>query len=90
MKNVSLNLWMNQILDLKQIKFFFFLLGVMFSVFLIPIRLLENVADADLGALLGSSDEAKAFRKILFSSPGYQKRMSYLLEYFDRKGLLEV
>lgn len=66
------------------------LYGLMFSIFLIPIRLLEDVENADLGSLLGSSDEAKAFRKQMFSSPAYQKRMSYLLDYFNRKGLLEV
>lgn len=66
------------------------LYGVMFSIFLIPIRLLKDVENADLGSLLNSSDEAKAFRTMLFNSPGYQARMSYLLSYFDRKGLLEV
>lgn len=62
----------------------------MFSIFLIPIRLLQDVANANLGSLLSSDEEAKSFRKILFSSPGYQQRMTYLLDYFNRKGFLEV
>uniref|UniRef100_A0A336KL31 CSON009900 protein n=1 Tax=Culicoides sonorensis TaxID=179676 RepID=A0A336KL31_CULSO len=64
------------------------LLGVMYSTFLIPIRLLEDVANADLTNLLGMTEESNKFRQMLFSNPGYQERMSYLLDYYDRKGIL--
>ncbi|XP_058063032.1 uncharacterized protein LOC131212952 [Anopheles bellator] len=63
--------------------------GVMFSTFLIPLRLLEDTTNADLGGLLGRSEEAIAFRARLFSQPRYQDRMEYLLNYYDRKGYLD-
>uniref|UniRef100_A0A182N4H1 CHK domain-containing protein n=1 Tax=Anopheles dirus TaxID=7168 RepID=A0A182N4H1_9DIPT len=63
--------------------------GVMFTTFLIPLRLLEDTANADLGGLLGKTEEAVAFRKRLFSHPKYQDRMEYLLNFFDRKGYLD-
>uniref|UniRef100_A0A8W7PPC6 CHK kinase-like domain-containing protein n=1 Tax=Anopheles coluzzii TaxID=1518534 RepID=A0A8W7PPC6_ANOCL len=63
--------------------------GVMFSTFLIPLRLLEDTANADLGGLLGRTEEAIAFRKRLFSHPKYQDRMEYLLNFYDRKGYLD-
>ncbi|ETN60248.1 Juvenile hormone-inducible protein [Anopheles darlingi] len=63
--------------------------GVMFSTFLIPLRLLEDTANADLGGLLGRSEEAIAFRQRLFSHPRYQDRMEYLLNFYDRKGYLD-
>lgn len=42
-------------------------LGVMFSTFLIALRLLEDTKDADLGALLGEEPQDLEFRKKLFS-----------------------
>ncbi|KFB37117.1 AGAP003766-PA-like protein [Anopheles sinensis] len=63
--------------------------GVMFSTFLIPLRLLEDTSNADLGGLLGTTEEAIAFRKRLFSHPRYQDRMEYLLNFYDRKGYLD-
>ncbi|XP_039429594.1 uncharacterized protein LOC120413009 [Culex pipiens pallens] len=63
--------------------------GIMFVTFLIPLRLIEDTASADLGHLLGSSAEAVDFRRRMFSHPKYQGRMEYLLQYFDRKGYLD-
>ncbi|XP_001648774.2 uncharacterized protein LOC5564428 [Aedes aegypti] len=63
--------------------------GIMFVTFLIPLRLIEDTANADLGNLLGSTPEAMEFRRNMFSHPKYQGRMEYLLNYFDRKGYLD-
>ncbi|XP_058448690.1 uncharacterized protein LOC131428663 [Malaya genurostris] len=63
--------------------------GIMFVTFLIPLRLNEDTANADLGNLLGSSEEAIQFRRNMFSHPKYKGRMEYLLKYFDRKGYLD-
>ncbi|XP_058818073.1 uncharacterized protein LOC131681334 [Topomyia yanbarensis] len=64
-------------------------IGVMYSTFLIPLRLIEDTANADLGNLLGSTEEAMHFRRQLFKHPKYQERMEYLLNYYDRKGFLD-
>lgn len=63
--------------------------GVMYVTFLIPLRLIEDTANADLGNLLGSTPEAVEFRYQMFSHPKYQDRMEYLLKYFDRKGYID-
>ncbi|XP_055605522.1 uncharacterized protein LOC129753701 [Uranotaenia lowii] len=63
--------------------------GIMFATFLIPLRLMEDTASADLGNLLASTSEAVEFRRKLFDQPRYQSRMEYLLNYFDRKGYLD-
>ncbi|XP_055544366.1 uncharacterized protein LOC129729654 [Wyeomyia smithii] len=63
--------------------------GVMYVTFLIPLRLIEDTANADLGNLLGLSEEAVEFRRKIFSHPKYRPRMEYLLKYFDRKGYLD-
>jgi len=60
----------------------------MFSLFLIPIRLLEDVTNADLSCLLKTDEKAKEFRETLFSAPKYKNYMTYLLDYYDRKGFL--
>ena len=65
------------------------IIGVMYSTFLIPLRLLEDTSQADYNGLLGNTDEARAFRKSLFGHPKYQERMEYLLDYYDRKGFLD-
>lgn len=62
----------------------------MYSMFLIPIRLLVDTEHADLSALLGLTDQSKEFRLKLFSAPGYKQRMTYLLDFYHRKGLIEV
>lgn len=67
-----------------------FVTGVMYSTFLIPIRLLDDVANADLSNLLGLTEESNEFRRVLFSPKGYKERMSYLLDFYDRKGLIDV
>ncbi|XP_055641323.1 uncharacterized protein LOC129778453 [Toxorhynchites rutilus septentrionalis] len=63
--------------------------GIMFATFLIPLRLMEDTTNADLGNLLSMSAEAVNFRRQIFSHPNYQCRMEYLLNYFDRKGYLD-
>lgn len=64
--------------------------GVIFTSFLIPLRLLENAEDADVSGLIGTDEKAKAFREFLFSTKGFRERISYLLSYYDRKGFLEI
>lgn len=64
-------------------------IGVMYATFLLPLRVIEDTASADLGHLLGSNEEAVQFRGSLYQNPRYQRRMEYLLNYFDRKGYLE-
>ncbi|XP_039429593.1 uncharacterized protein LOC120413008 [Culex pipiens pallens] len=64
-------------------------IGVMYSTFLLPLRVIEDTASADLGNLLGSNEEAVQFRGSLYQNPHYQRRMEYLLNYFDRKGYLD-
>ena len=63
--------------------------GIIFVTILIPLRLVEDTASADLGGLLGNTDEAKQFRRTISSHPGYEARMEFLLDYFDRKGVLD-
>ena len=63
--------------------------GLIFVMILIPLRLVEDTASADLVGLLGDSDEAKSFRRLIVSHPGYEARMEFLLDYFDRKGVLD-
>ncbi|KAL1377387.1 hypothetical protein pipiens_016299 [Culex pipiens pipiens] len=64
-------------------------IGVMYATFLLPLRVIEDTASADLGNLLGSNEEAVQFRGSLYQNPRYQRRMEYLLNYFDRKGYLD-
>lgn len=63
--------------------------GFIFTMILIPLRLVEDPASADLTGLLADTDEAKEFRRTIASHPGYESRMEFLLDYFDRKGVLD-
>ncbi|KXJ79006.1 hypothetical protein RP20_CCG002641 [Aedes albopictus] len=64
-------------------------LGVMHVPLLLPLRLIEDTANADLSHLIGSSEAAIEFRRKMFSHPRFQSRMECLLSYFDRKGYLD-
>ncbi|XP_062713106.1 uncharacterized protein LOC109412322 isoform X2 [Aedes albopictus] len=64
-------------------------LGVMHVPLLLPLRLIEDTANADLGHLIGSSEAAIEFRRKMFSHPRFRSRMEYLLGYFDRMEYLD-
>lgn len=64
--------------------------GLMISMFLIPLRLLEDTSNSDFSNLLGDQPEHVAFRKMLFGAPKYRTFMEPLLKFWDRKGLLDA
>jgi thiamine kinase-like enzyme len=65
------------------------MVGVIYSMFLVALLLVEDTANADLSNLLFDTEQALEFRKIMFQHPKYRRRMEYLLDYYDRKGYLE-
>lgn len=63
--------------------------SLLISCFLIPLRLIEDTQNSDLGNLLGDSPVNVAFRKMLFGTPKFREFFEPLLKYWDRKGLLD-
>lgn len=63
--------------------------ALMVSIFLIPLRLLEDTTNSDLGHLMGNEPANVAFRKLLFGSPRYRDLIEPLLRFWDSKGLLD-
>lgn len=64
--------------------------GLMISTFLIPLRLVEDTANSDLGNLIGDEPHNVAFRKMLFGTPKFRKHIENLLRFWNRKGLLDA
>ncbi|CAO1442433.1 unnamed protein product [Diamesa tonsa] len=65
------------------------IVGVIYSTLLIPLRFAENINVKELTGLVTSTDEGLSFRDGLYESSQLQERMMFLLNYFDRKGLLD-
>lgn len=66
------------------------IVGVIYSTLLIPMRFAaEHINVKELTGLVTSTDEGFAFRDGLYESSQLQQRMMFLLNYFDRKGLLD-
>jgi hypothetical protein len=65
------------------------MVGVIYSMFLVALLLVEDTANADLSHLLNNTEKALQFRKMMFQHPKYRRRMEYLLDFFDRRGFLE-
>lgn len=63
--------------------------GMMISLFVIPLRLIDDTENSDLGNLLGIEPKNIAFRKMLFGTPKYRDFIEPLLKFWDRKGLLD-
>ena len=61
--------------------------GVLYSSLLLPMRFSKS--SKDLSALIDGSNEALEVRKVLFADEGLKQRLSFLMNYFDRKGFLD-
>lgn len=62
--------------------------GIVFTCVLLPLRFLERTENADLNSLLDDTEEANEFRRQMFDSPKLEERLRFLLDFYDRKGLL--
>lgn len=54
--------------------------GLMISTFIIPLRLIEDTENSDLGNLLGDQPHNVAFREMLFGTPKYRRFLEPLLQ----------
>lgn len=61
--------------------------GVLYSSLLLPMRFSKS--SKDLSALIDGSREALEVRKDIFADEGLKQRLSFLMNYFDRKGFLD-
>jgi len=64
------------------------LIGVIYSFLLLPMRFTQDVPQ-DLRGLIRETSEALSYRRNLFRNPTMIERFRFLLNYFDRKGMLD-
>lgn len=62
--------------------------GAFFSMFSVPMRILNNATNDAIKKFLTNSTEGLEFRKQLYSNEETRKVLSNLLKYFDQKGFL--
>lgn len=60
------------------------------SLFVLGIRHFENADETTNSRFLGESEEDIEYRYNIVANPKGRKSFNFLLEYYDRKGLLEV
>lgn len=65
-------------------------IGLIYSSFIIPIRLIGNTESADIFTLMGNTEESVKLRQQLYSSPKLKGFIKNHLQYWNRKGILEV
>lgn len=65
-------------------------LGLMAAFSVLPITLLKDCGDADINNMLDEGDAGVIFKRKLYWNPAYVSIMKMLLEYFDKKGILQI
>lgn len=67
----------------------FTLLGFTSGCLVQPVMLNEHTDDADIEALLGTDERARAFKRLTLTSAKVQRNIQNLLPVFDRKGMFD-
>lgn len=62
----------------------------MASIAVLPITLLTDCEDADINNMLDEGDAGTNFKRKLYSNPPYVRVMEMLLDYYDKKGILQI
>ncbi|XP_055315524.1 uncharacterized protein LOC129575663, partial [Sitodiplosis mosellana] len=62
--------------------------GAFFSLFSVPMRILEHANDNDVKLFLNKSQEGREFREQIYSNPNVQTLLINLLTYFNKKHFL--
>jgi Ecdysteroid kinase-like family len=65
-------------------------LGVWHSFCMLPVALVEGVKESSSDNLLGENEEGLNYKRKLYNNARYQKHMTDLLTYFNRRGLLDL
>lgn len=65
-------------------------LGFAASIAVLPITLLTDCEDADINNMLNEGEAGLNFKRKLYSNPPYVRVMEMLLEYYDKKGILQI
>lgn len=65
-------------------------LGLMAAISVLPITLLTDCEDADINNMLDDGDVGMKFKRKMYLNPPYVSVMEMLLEYYDKKGILQI
>jgi len=65
-------------------------LGVMASISVLPITLLEDCEDADISNMLNEGDAGINLKRKLYTNPSYVEIIEMLFENFEKKGILQI
>lgn len=63
--------------------------GAFFSLFSVPMRMLNNATNDEIKKFLNESTEGLEFRRQLYSNERTQKVLINLLKYFDQNGFFD-